>query len=122
MFVYCRQALLAAKRPPPCFERLLVGPHEHLSLCVCSGIAFKGNIWGAEEASVTLHTNYQGTVWVCETLKHLIPPGGRIVNVTSRYMCVNLGQYFHAGSLHVALHLIVHVAVHVAFYMKTCVT
>eukprot|EP00877_Chromochloris_zofingiensis_P001753 jgi/Chrzof1/11579/Cz06g00270.t1 len=48
-----------------------------------AGIAFKGNIWGAEEASVTLHTNYQGTVWVCETLKHLIPPGGRIVNVTS---------------------------------------
>lgn len=49
-----------------------------------TGIAYKGNIFGAEEAANTMRTNFQGTREVCETLLPYIADGGRIVNVCSR--------------------------------------
>ena len=57
-------------------------------LCVPAGIAFKGSIFGADEAQTTLDCNFFGTMRVCEQLKHLIPAGGRIVNVSSRCVCI----------------------------------
>lgn len=49
-----------------------------------AGIAFKGNTFGADEADVTLNTNFRGTANVCEALAPLLLPGrGRIVNVSS---------------------------------------
>ncbi|BDA48368.1 Carbonyl reductase [NADPH] 1 [Coccomyxa sp. Obi] len=48
-----------------------------------AGIAYKGNIFGAEEARNTMATNFSGTRAVCERLERLLPEGGRIVNVCS---------------------------------------
>lgn len=49
----------------------------------CTGIAFKGNVFGPEEAQTTMATNFEGTRAVCEAVAPLIPSGGRIVNVCS---------------------------------------
>lgn len=48
-----------------------------------AGIAYKGNVFGAEEARNTMATNFSGTRAVCERLERLVPEGGRIVNVCS---------------------------------------
>jgi hypothetical protein len=40
-----------------------------------AGIAYKGNVFGAEEAQTTLATNFAGTRAVCERLAPLIPEG-----------------------------------------------
>lgn len=48
-----------------------------------TGIAFKGNTFGAEEARTTLDTNFVGTKDVCEAILPLMKQGGRIVNVCS---------------------------------------
>ncbi|CAL8463742.1 g3276 [Coccomyxa elongata] len=48
-----------------------------------AGIAYKGNVFGAEEARHTMATNFSGTRAVCERLERLVPEGGRIVNVCS---------------------------------------
>lgn len=62
----------------------------HVTVCVLSGIAsgftgmaFKGNVFGAEEAQTTLDTNFAGTRSVCERLAPLLADGGRVVNVCS---------------------------------------
>eukprot|EP00884_Botryococcus_braunii_P017099 jgi/Botrbrau1/4072/Bobra.152_3s0027.1 len=49
-----------------------------------AGMAYKGNVFGAEEAATTLGTNFEGTREVCEALLPYIADGGRIVNVCSR--------------------------------------
>lgn len=52
-----------------------------------AGVAYKGNVFGADEAATTIGTNFLGTRAVCEALEPLMTkPGGRIVNVTSRYV------------------------------------
>jgi NAD(P)-dependent dehydrogenase (short-subunit alcohol dehydrogenase family) len=52
--------------------------------CVChAGMAYKGNVFGAEEAQTTLDTNFAGTRAVCERLAPLLADGGRVVNVCS---------------------------------------
>lgn len=48
-----------------------------------AGIAYKGNVFGPEEAQKTIATNFAGTRAVCERLERLVPDGGRIVNVCS---------------------------------------
>lgn len=49
-----------------------------------TGIAYKGNTFGPEEAQTTLATNFGGTKAVCEALAWpLMTKGGRIVNVSS---------------------------------------
>eukprot|EP00879_Flechtneria_rotunda_P027963 GHRR01030032.1.p1 GENE.GHRR01030032.1~~GHRR01030032.1.p1 ORF type:complete len:249 (+),score=62.14 GHRR01030032.1:128-874(+) len=49
-----------------------------------AGIAYKGNVFGADEAATTIATNFLGTKAVCEALLPLLTkPGGRIVNVSS---------------------------------------
>lgn len=48
-----------------------------------AGIAFKGNIFGADEAQATIDCNFKGTKAMTEALLPLIPEGGRIVNVCS---------------------------------------
>jgi len=48
-----------------------------------AGIAYKGNVFGPQEAQTTIATNFAGTRNVCERLERLIPDGGRIVNVCS---------------------------------------
>ena len=48
-----------------------------------AGIAFKGNIFGADEAKQTIDTNFEGTRSVCEALIPLMANPGRIVNVCS---------------------------------------
>jgi len=50
-----------------------------------AGIAFKGSVFGEEEARITLETNLWGTMDVCDTLLPFIRrSGGRIVNVCSQ--------------------------------------
>lgn len=46
-------------------------------------MAYKGSIFGAEEAATTLGTNFEGTAAVCEALKSLLAPGSRVFNVCS---------------------------------------
>jgi carbonyl reductase 1 len=49
-----------------------------------AGIAYKGNTFGADEASTTIATNFLGTKAACEALlPSMTQPGGRIVNVSS---------------------------------------
>jgi carbonyl reductase 1 len=49
-----------------------------------AGMAFKGDTWGAAEATATIDTNYRGTKALCEALAPLLPDGrGRIINVGS---------------------------------------
>ena len=57
-----------------------------LSPLVCSppmlaGMAYKGSVFGYQEARNTMATNFYGTADVCETLKPLLPKGARVVNV-----------------------------------------
>eukprot|EP01023_Acetabularia_acetabulum_P056401 TRINITY_DN6549_c0_g1_i2.p1 TRINITY_DN6549_c0_g1~~TRINITY_DN6549_c0_g1_i2.p1 ORF type:complete len:287 (-),score=45.52 TRINITY_DN6549_c0_g1_i2:16-876(-) len=49
-----------------------------------AGIAYKGDIFGAEEAQTTINTNYLGTRRVCEAMNPLLTQNARIVNVGSR--------------------------------------
>mmetsp|Transcript_22076 Transcript_22076/g.57519 ORF Transcript_22076/g.57519 Transcript_22076/m.57519 type:complete len:345 (-) Transcript_22076:443-1477(-) len=67
------------------FAQWLEATYGGLSILVNNaGVAYKGSTFGAAELKVTLDTNYRGTVAVCERLKKLIHPGGRIVNMGSR--------------------------------------
>ena len=65
---------------------------------VDAGIAFKGNVFGAEEARTTMATNFGGTRAVCERIAPLMPKGGRIVNV-----CSGAGGFFPRHLAAVAL-------------------
>ena len=47
-------------------------------------MAFKGDTFGAEEAKLTLFTNYFGTKAITEAVLPLMKEGGHIVNVSSR--------------------------------------
>jgi carbonyl reductase 1 len=49
-----------------------------------AGMAYKGDTFGADEAQITLATNYFGTKAITEALIPLMEPGGHIVNVSSR--------------------------------------
>lgn len=49
-----------------------------------AGIAFKGDIFGPEEAQVTLDTNLYGTIAITKAILPLMGEGGRIVTVSSR--------------------------------------
>ena len=51
-----------------------------------AGFAYKGNVFGPEEAQTTLATNYHGTADVCEYLAPVLREGGRIVNVSSMWV------------------------------------
>ena len=46
-----------------------------------TGLAFKGNVFGADEAAQTMAVNYYGTRAVCEAVLPLMQSGSRIVNV-----------------------------------------
>ena len=46
-----------------------------------AGMAYKGSVFGYQEARNTMATNFYGTADVCETLKPLLPKGARVVNV-----------------------------------------
>lgn len=49
-----------------------------------AGFAYKGSVFGPDEAEVTLNTNFRGTADVCEALAPLlIPNRGRVINVSS---------------------------------------
>lgn len=80
-----------------------VGVTPAASLCAfrnCSaGMAYKGPAFGAEEAEVTLGTNFRGTLDVCQSLKHLISDGGRIVNVCRYVVCVHWAGAWRAQHL-----------------------
>ncbi len=65
-----------------CKQALLTKATSTLA-CMRAGIAYKGNVFGAEEARNTMATNFSGTRAVCERLERLLPEGGRIVNVCS---------------------------------------
>lgn len=49
-----------------------------------AGIAYKGSIFGAEEAATTMNCNLKGTRSISEAVLPLMPEGGRIVNLCSR--------------------------------------
>lgn len=63
--------------------RLLCLPLDR-PLPLRAGIAYKGSTFGADEAEITLRTNYYGTMAVCERLKPLLKANSRVVNVTSQ--------------------------------------
>ncbi|WIA39342.1 hypothetical protein OEZ86_005454 [Tetradesmus obliquus] len=67
------------------FAKWLQQQHGKLDILVNNaGIAYKGNTFGADEASTTIATNFLGTKAACEALLPLLTkPGGRIVNVSS---------------------------------------
>lgn len=48
-----------------------------------TGTAYKGDIFGADEAEDTMNTNFIGTMRMCEAMKPLLTENGRIVNVSS---------------------------------------
>ncbi|KIZ01219.1 Carbonyl reductase [NADPH] 1 [Monoraphidium neglectum] len=49
-----------------------------------AGVAFKGDVFGAEECKATIDTNFRGTADACEALAPLLAEGrGRIINVSS---------------------------------------
>jgi NAD(P)-dependent dehydrogenase (short-subunit alcohol dehydrogenase family) len=49
-----------------------------------AGVAFKGDVFGAEECKATIDTNFRGTANACEALAPLLAEGrGRIINVSS---------------------------------------
>ena len=54
----------------------------HARLLNNAGMAYKGNIFGLEEARATLATNFEGTAAVCEAMKPKLGEHARIVNVT----------------------------------------
>lgn len=71
-----------------CAEQLK-DKYKHVDILVNNaGIAYKGNIFGADEAAKTLDCNLKGTRRVCEAILPLMKEPGRIVNVCSR--CVSL--------------------------------
>jgi carbonyl reductase 1 len=49
-----------------------------------AGMAYKGNIFGADEAATTINCNLKGTRNATEAFLSLIGHGGRVVNVCSR--------------------------------------
>ncbi len=52
-------------------------------------MAYKGKIFGADEARITLNTNLNGTVQLTEALVPLLRDGtGRVVNVSSRFVWI----------------------------------
>ena len=53
-------------------------------MCVAAGFAYKGNVFGADEAAQTINVNYRGTRAVCEAVQPLLTQNARIVNVSSR--------------------------------------
>jgi len=66
------------------------------SLVNNAGIAFKGDIFGADEAEQTIAVNYTGTKYMCEAFLPLLaksPLGGRCVNICSQ---AGLRKYFSA--------------------------
>jgi len=66
------------------------------SLINNAGIAFKGDIFGADEAEQTIAVNYTGTKYMCEAFLPLLaksPLGGRCVNICSQ---AGLRKYFSA--------------------------
>ena len=64
--------------------QLLLEPSASHSSAFClAGFAYKGNVFGAEEARTTLDINFVGTRAVCEAVLPLMTEGGRIVNVCS---------------------------------------
>jgi len=63
------------------------------SLINNAGIAFKGDIFGADEAEQTIAVNYTGTKYMCEAFLPLLEKslvGGRCVNVCSVAGCRKL--------------------------------
>ncbi|XP_062867141.1 carbonyl reductase 1-like [Trichomycterus rosablanca] len=50
-----------------------------------AGIAFKNNATEpfGEQAEVTMHTNFWGTLWACRALLPILRPNARVVNVSS---------------------------------------
>ncbi|XP_036443683.1 carbonyl reductase [NADPH] 1-like [Colossoma macropomum] len=50
-----------------------------------AGIAYKSNATEpfGEQAEVTIHTNFWGTLWVCHALFPLLKPNARVVNMSS---------------------------------------
>ena len=53
-------------------------------MCVIADFAYKGNVFGADEAAQTSNVNYRGTRAVCEAVQPLLTQNARIVNVSSR--------------------------------------
>lgn len=49
-----------------------------------AGFAYKGNVFGADEAQFTMGVNYRGTRAVCEAVQPMLTQNARIVNVSSR--------------------------------------
>lgn len=49
-----------------------------------SGFAYKGDVFGADEAAFTMNVNYRGTRAVCEAVQPMLTQNARIVNVSSR--------------------------------------
>lgn len=49
-----------------------------------AGTAYKGSIFGADEAAITINCNLKGTRSISEAVIPLMTDGGRIVNVCSR--------------------------------------
>lgn len=74
----------------PCVEpcRWIEAEYKGLDILVNNaGFAYKGNTFGAEEARITIATNYEGTRAVTEALLPLLrpsPEGARVVNVSSQ--------------------------------------
>lgn len=95
----CKPQTLSNFSLSVCIKRRIMHAHATqpdllsgcLWCCLCSvrgalyatGIAYKGNTFGADEAQTTLATNFLGTKAVCEALAPLMPRGSRIVNVSS---------------------------------------
>jgi carbonyl reductase 1 len=68
------------------FRQYMAGkyPQGVTALVNNAGFAYKGNAFGAEEARVTLDTNYSGTANLCEAMVPFMKDGqGRVVTVGS---------------------------------------
>jgi hypothetical protein len=82
-----KRRLMGAKRSSNRLKPLTASQNPSNSLSkslLPTGIAYKGDIFGVDEAEATLETNVFGTARVCRAAAPLLVPGrSRIVNISS---------------------------------------
>lgn len=84
-FQYCQADITDSSSIQKCAQ-FLEDKYGKITILVNNaGIAYKGSIFGADEAQNTIDCNLKGTREMCNAVLPLMPEGGRIVNVCS--MC-----------------------------------
>ena len=72
--------------------------HGHIEWLINNaGIAYRGDIFGAEEAQNTMDVNLKGTRAFTEAMLPLLQPGSRVVNMCSR--CTKRSLHMHLARL-----------------------